>query len=35
METITTNELLKLDESERLEKLKLIIQGKLKFVKES
>ena len=35
METITTNELLKLNESERLEKLKLIIQGKLKFVKES
>lgn len=35
METITTNELLKLDESERLEKLKLIIQGKIKFVKES
>ena len=35
METITTDELLKLNENERLEKLKLIIQGKLKFVKES
>lgn len=35
MEQITEKELLKLNEVERLEKLKLIIQGKLKFVKES
>ncbi len=35
MEQITEEELLKLNEVERLEKLKLIIQGKLKFVKES
>lgn len=35
MEQITEEELLKLNEVERLEKLKLIIQGKLKFIKES
>ena len=35
MEQITEEELLKLNEVERLDKLKLIIQGKLKFVKES
>lgn len=35
MEQITEEELLKLNEVERLEKLKLIIQSKLKFVKES